>query len=156
MKINEIKELLKAIDNTSLEYVKLENSELRLEVSKKNSSIKNNIKNEKNTLKNSEETELENETHENISEDDNSKDKDNLYILKAPLMGTFYSSPNPDEKSFVNIGDVVKEGDKLCILEAMKLMNEINSDIEGEIVEILVKSEDLVEYNQPLFKIKPL
>lgn len=141
MKINEIKELLKTIDNTSLEYVKLENSELRLEVSKKNSSIKNNIKNENN---------------ENISEDDISKDKDNLYIVKAPLMGTFYSSPSPDEKSFVNIGDVVKEGDKLCILEAMKLMNEINSDIEGEIVEILVKSEELVEYNQPLFKIRLL
>lgn len=156
MKINEIKELLKTIDNTSLEYVKLENSELRLEVSKKNSSIKNNIKNEKNTLTNSEEIELENENNENISEDDISKDKDNLYIVKAPLMGTFYSSPSPDEKSFVNIGDVVKEGDKLCILEAMKLMNEINSDIEGEIVEILVKSEELVEYNQPLFKIRPL
>lgn len=101
MKINEIKELLKTIDNTSLEYVKLENSELRLEVSKikKNSSIKNNIKNEKNTLTNSEEIELENENNENISEDDISKDKDNLYIVKAPLMGTFYSSPSPDEKS---------------------------------------------------------
>lgn len=156
MKINEIKELLKTIDNTSLEYVKLENSELRLEVSRKNSFIKNNIKNEKNTLINSEEIELENENHENISENDISKDEDNLYIVKAPLMGTFYSSPSPDEKSFVNIGDIVKEGDKLCILEAMKLMNEINSDIDGEIVEILVKSEELVEYNQPLFKIRPL
>ena len=82
--------------------------------------------------------------------------KDNLYIVKAPLVGTFYPSPSPNEKSFVNIGDIVKEGDKLCILEAMKLMNEINSEIEGEIVEILVENEELVEYNQPLFKIRPL
>ncbi|WP_195237737.1 acetyl-CoA carboxylase biotin carboxyl carrier protein [Romboutsia sp. 1001285H_161024_C4] len=156
MKINEIKELLKAIDNTSLEYVKLENAELKLEVSKKNSSLKNNIKNEKDTLKNSEEIELESINHENINEYENSQNKDNLYIVKAPLMGTFYPSPSPNEKSFVNIGDIVKEGDKLCILEAMKLMNEINSEIEGEIVEILVESEELVEYNQPLFKIRPL
>lgn len=145
MKINEIKELLKTIDNTSLEYVKLENSELKLEVSKKNSS-----------LKNSEEIELKSINHENISEYENSQNKDNLYIVKAPLMGTFYPSPSPNEKNFVNIGDIVKEGDKLCILEAMKLMNEINSEIEGEIVEILVEREELVEYNQPLFKIRPL
>jgi len=71
-------------------------------------------------------------------------------------MGTFYGSPNPDLESFVNVGDIVEEGQTLCILEAMKLMNEINSEVNGEIIEILVKNEELVEYNQPLFKIKPM
>ncbi|EQG03419.1 biotin carboxyl carrier protein of acetyl-CoA carboxylase [Clostridioides difficile 6041] len=71
-------------------------------------------------------------------------------------MGTFYDSPSPDADSFVKVGDVVEEGDTLCILEAMKLMNEITSEIKGEIIEVLVSNEELVEYNQPLFKIKPL
>ncbi len=79
-----------------------------------------------------------------------------LKIVKAPLMGTFYSAPSPDAKPFVSIGDKVKSGDVLCILEAMKMLNEISSEFDGEIVEILVNNEDLVEYNQPMFKIRPL
>ncbi len=81
---------------------------------------------------------------------------ENLSVVVAPLMGTFYDSPSPDADSFVKVGDVVEEGDTLCILEAMKLMNEITSEIKGEIIEVLVSNEELVEYNQPLFKIKPL
>ncbi len=71
-------------------------------------------------------------------------------------MGTFYTSPGPEKDVFVNTGDIVNEGDTLCIVEAMKLMNEITSDVYGEIVEILVRNEELVEYNQPLFKIRAL
>lgn len=79
---------------------------------------------------------------------------ENLEVVVSPIVGTFYASAGPEEKSFVNKGDKVKKGDTLCIIEAMKLMNEINAEIDGEIVEILVNNEDMVEYGQPIMKIR--
>lgn len=75
-------------------------------------------------------------------------------IVKSPMVGTFYSKPAPDVEPFVKIGSKVKKGDKLCIIEAMKLMNEIESEYDGEIVDILVKDEEMVDYGKPLFIIK--
>lgn len=153
MNMNEIKDLLKVIDQTNLEYVKLENSELKLEVSKQANSINQNSLN----IKESFEEDIMTKTYENVEQNINTSiNIDNLITIEAPLMGTYYSSSSPEADQFVKVGDIVSEGDTLCILEAMKLMNEITSDIDGEIVEILVKNEELVEYNQPLFKIKPL
>lgn len=77
-----------------------------------------------------------------------------LHIIKSPFVGTFYSSPSPGKPVYVKVGDKVKVGQPLCVLEAMKIMNEIDSDINGEIVEICIDNESLVEYGQPLFKIK--
>ncbi len=74
-------------------------------------------------------------------------------IVASPIVGTFYSSSSPTKPAYVKVGDKVKEGDVLCIIEAMKVMNEITSQYSGEIVEILVNNEDMVEYNQPLFRI---
>jgi acetyl-CoA carboxylase biotin carboxyl carrier protein len=78
-----------------------------------------------------------------------------LHIVKSPFVGTFYASPSPGKPVYSKVGDKVKTGQPLCVLEAMKIMNEIDSDINGEIVEICVDNESLVEYGQPLFKIKP-
>lgn len=78
---------------------------------------------------------------------------ENCKEILSPIVGTFYSSMGPDKPLLVNIGDKVKKGQILCIIEAMKLMNEIESDYTGEIIEILVKNEQAVEYGQPLFKI---
>ncbi|MBD64071.1 MAG: acetyl-CoA carboxylase, biotin carboxyl carrier protein [Halobacteriovoraceae bacterium] len=78
----------------------------------------------------------------------------NYHVIKSPFVGTFYSSPAPDKPSFVNVGDKVSKGQTLCILEAMKIMNEIESDITGEIVEVCVENESLVEFGQELYKIK--
>lgn len=75
-------------------------------------------------------------------------------IVKSPLVGVFYSSPSPDAEPFVKVGDRVSKGQVLGIIEAMKLMNDIESDYDGEIVEILVNNKDMVEYDQPLFRIK--
>ena len=75
-------------------------------------------------------------------------------FVKSPLVGTFYSSPSPDADSFVSVGDKVKKGQILGIIEAMKLMNEIECDFDGEVEEIFIKNEETVEYGQPLFKIK--
>ena len=74
-------------------------------------------------------------------------------LVKAPIVGTFYQSSNPDKPAIVKVGDKVKEGDLLCIIEAMKIMNEIKSPYTGEVAEILVSNEDMVEYDQPLFRI---
>lgn len=79
---------------------------------------------------------------------------DDLHVVNSPFVGTFYASPSPDAASFVTKGKKVAKGDTLCILEAMKIMNEIEADASGEIVEICVENESLVEFGQPLFKIK--
>lgn len=74
--------------------------------------------------------------------------------IKAPMVGTFYSKSSPTSKSFVKVGDKIKKGDVVCIIEAMKLMNEIESEFDGEVVEICKKDEDMCEYGECLFKIK--
>lgn len=74
-------------------------------------------------------------------------------IVKSPIVGTFYTTPGPGKPAFVNKGSKVQKGDILCIIEAMKIMNEIVSEYDGEIAEILVENESMVEYGQPLFKI---
>ena len=74
-------------------------------------------------------------------------------LVKAPVVGTFYQSGSPEKPPFVKVGDIVKEGDILCIIEAMKIMNEIKSPYSGEIAEVMVSNEDMVEYGQPLFRI---
>lgn len=75
-------------------------------------------------------------------------------IVKSPMVGTFYLKSSPTAEPFVEIGSKVKKGDTLCIIEAMKLMNEIESEFDGEVVEILVKDADMVDYGKPLFVIK--
>jgi acetyl-CoA carboxylase biotin carboxyl carrier protein len=82
-------------------------------------------------------------------------DDDKYVAIKSPMIGTFYRTPNPDSPSFVNVGDSIKVGDTVCIVEAMKLFNEIESDISGKIVKILVDNATPVEYDQPLFLVDP-
>ncbi|HEH2645267.1 TPA: acetyl-CoA carboxylase biotin carboxyl carrier protein [Staphylococcus aureus] len=79
---------------------------------------------------------------------------DNHKTINAPMVGTFYKSPSPDEEAYVQVGDTVSNETTVCILEAMKLFNEIQAEISGEIVEILVEDGQMVEYGQPLFKVK--
>lgn len=78
----------------------------------------------------------------------------NLFTFKSPMIGTFYRSPGPDKDSFVNVGDSISPGKVLCIIEAMKLFNEIESEISGKVVKILVDDATPVEYDQPLFLIE--
>ena len=81
---------------------------------------------------------------------------ENLVVIKSPIVGTFYVSSAPDTPPYVKVGDIVKPGQVVCIVEAMKLMNEIESDVAGKIVKILAKNEDAIEYNQELFLVEPL
>lgn len=75
-------------------------------------------------------------------------------VIISPIVGTFYTASSPTAKPFVEVGTQVKKGDVVCIIEAMKLMNEVEADVEGEVVEILVGNEEMVEYGQPLFVLK--
>ena len=83
--------------------------------------------------------------------DENSK----FVTIKSPIIGTFYRKPSPDKPMFVEVGKTIKEGDVLCVIEAMKLFNEIESEISGKIVKILVDDSSPVEYDQPLFLVDP-
>ena len=79
----------------------------------------------------------------------------NLIAIKSPMIGTFYRSAGPDKPNFMNVGDEVNIGDTVCIIEAMKLFNEIESEIKGKIVKVLVENASPVEYDQPLFLVEP-
>ncbi|MDC3079505.1 acetyl-CoA carboxylase biotin carboxyl carrier protein [Flavobacteriaceae bacterium] len=82
-------------------------------------------------------------------------EKDNHITIKSPIIGTFYRKPSPDKSNFVEVGDQVNEGDVLCVVEAMKLFNEIESEVSGTIVKVLVDDSSPVEFDQPLFIIDP-
>ena len=89
------------------------------------------------------------------SESSLNKQADNLVTIKSPMIGTFYRSSSPDKPAFVNIGDEVVHGKTVCIIEAMKLFNEIESEVSGTIVKVLVEDASPVEYDQPLFLVEP-
>ena len=82
-------------------------------------------------------------------------EESNLIEVKSPMIGTFYRRPSPDKDTFVDVGDMIKEGDVVCVIEAMKLFNEIESEVRGKIVKFLVEDNTPVEYDQPLFIVDP-
>ena len=119
------------------------------------------IKMEKNNGKqvvvtNLEEQIVKEEFHSNssdISKNEQKEITEEGNIVKSPMIGTFYMKPSPDSNPYVEVGSIVKKGTVLCIIEAMKLMNEIESEYEGKIAEILVKDGETVDYGKPLFRI---
>jgi acetyl-CoA carboxylase biotin carboxyl carrier protein len=88
-------------------------------------------------------------------EDNKAEENSNLITVKAQMLGTFYRAAGPDKDPFIQVGSVVKPGDKLCIIEAMKLFNEIESEVSGKIVKILVDDISPIEFDQPLFLVDP-
>ncbi|MFI3209481.1 MAG: acetyl-CoA carboxylase biotin carboxyl carrier protein [Peptostreptococcaceae bacterium] len=158
MKFEEIKELIKLIDDTDLSYFEIKTKEGFIKLDK---SLSRNIESNKETQINNkieekvfikEEVKKEVEVNNYVSNED---EKDVEYI-KSPMVGTFYSSPSPDSDSFVSVGDTVSKGDVLCIVEAMKLMNEINSEFNFELLSILVKEGEMVEFGQNIFKVRKI
>lgn len=84
------------------------------------------------------------------------EDTSSLLAIKSPMIGTFYRSPSPDKPLFVNVGDEVKVGQVVCIIEAMKLFNEIESEVSGRVVKVLAENASPIEYDQPLFLVEPV
>jgi len=90
-----------------------------------------------------------------VVESESSPEADGLHAVRSPVVGTFYRAPAPGEDTYVEVGDTVSAGQTLCIVEAMKLMNEIVADVSGEVVEVLAENAGGVEYDQPLFYLRP-
>lgn len=153
---DQIQELIKSIDASSLRVFELELQGTKLRLSKNNETFKESVKEIKEEIENYESIPGASINKEETKEDIKieSKKEENLKVVKSPLVGTYYSSPAPGEKPYVEVGSKVKKGDVLCIVEAMKIMNEITSDYDGEIVEILRRDEDIIEYGMELFKIR--
>lgn len=89
------------------------------------------------------------------STETNNTDDSKYITIKSPMIGTFYRTPGPDKDAFVNVGDSIQSGDKVCIIEAMKTFNEIEAEISGKIVKVLVDNASPVDYDQPLFLVDP-
>ena len=152
MNLNEIKELIDKIDSSNIAYfeVKVDNSYIKMD-----KSLTRNLLEEKKASNPEEKNESISKVEEVKSQpkEEIIQDED-LYLVTSPMVGTFYESPGVGEKSYVSIGSKISSGDVLCIVEAMKLMNEIESEVSGEIVDILVQNGNMVEYGQPLFKVR--
>ena len=146
METKDLKELIQTLNSTSYAHIEIKHEGTYIVLDK--GTI---IKNETMSMDNSSQTLA---TKSENTEVNNKEIAENYKEIKSPIVGTFYVSSSPDAPAYVKVGDKVKKGDILCIIEAMKLMNEIESDTDGEIVEILVQNEAPVEYGQVLFKIQ--
>ena len=148
MEYEKIKQLMEDFGNSKLNSIELDFPDGTKINMKKDDLTKNtSVSNDK----------VIEEDFEQIEINENSDKNDDTYdgnVLKSPMVGTFYAKPNPNSAPYVEVGKKVKKGDIVCIIEAMKLMNEIESEFDGEIVEILVKDQEMVDYGKPLFKIK--
>ena len=158
----QIKELIKSIDSSSLRVFELEEQGFKLKLSKNEETSKEIIKenrslNEVRSSAISSENNnivINNKSEVNSDTNESSNNDESYNVVKSPLVGTYYSSGTPGGKPYVQKGDKVKKGDVLCIVEAMKIMNEITSEYDGEIVEVLRNDEDIVEFGMELFKIR--
>lgn len=148
MNLNEIKEIIKAVDLSSITEFQIENENLKILIKKE--SVRKVIVEQNEVVQDRVEEIVEKK--EEIIE--NKKADHNIPTINSPILGTFYATPSPDSPPFVKAGDRIKKGDVLCIIEAMKLMNEVTADMDGEIEEVLVENGSLVEYGQPLFRVR--
>ena len=151
MKIKEIQDIINFIKKTDLDDVSIETENYKIRVKKNNTSI-TKIKDKKEKA-----IKLESPIKEtkHIEDDGKKNIESGNIIIKSPMIGTFYRSPNPESDSFVNEGDTIKPGSTICIIEAMKLFNEIESEVSGKIVKILVDDANPVEFDEPLFIVDP-
>lgn len=152
MDYNEIKKLMDEMGTANIDELEIEFPE-GMKISMKKNTNRDKITAIEQQTSTSSMPTIQVKAENNIVKEEISCEE-NYQIIKSPMVGTFYSSSSPNADPFVKIGDKVKKGQVVCIIEAMKLMNEIESEYDGEIVEICVNNNDVVEYGMPLFKIK--
>ena len=149
MDLNLIKKLIKILESSEVTHLEVEENGTRVKLAKK-VNVTQAVSFPQAPAAVS--VNQQNSVSESKNEDKKSADDSSRYHeIKSPIVGTFYRAPAPDADSYIQIGDIVSAGSVLCIVEAMKLMNEIESDASGKIVKILVENGKPVEYNQPLF-----
>ncbi|MBI5747253.1 MAG: acetyl-CoA carboxylase biotin carboxyl carrier protein [Nitrospirae bacterium] len=150
MNLNELKELIKLLRDSDIEELELEKSGFRVRLKKKETYSYSPAK-ERDAIPVYHPAEAE----ESPVAAEEEKDGKKLVTITSPIVGTFYRAPSPDASPYAEVGDSVKKGQILCVVEAMKLMNEIESDVDGRIQEILAENAHPVEYGEPLFLIEP-
>lgn len=164
MNITEIKELIDKINDSDISLFELKLSDNYLKMDKSDSRESASLKSNNQDTTSIATTEKPKDANSKVENTDNKivtmdveelkEDSDDIQVINSPMVGTFYEAPGVDLDAFVKIGNSIKEGDTLCIIEAMKLMNEIEAEVSGEIVAILAKNGEMVEYGEPLFKIR--
>ncbi len=161
--LKEIQDFLKNISKMDLYKVKIESDEIKITVQLKPEVQAYTEVVTKQPVRQQVEVSSSVPAQQSVPEGDttteqqkSNSNKGDLLTIKSPLVGTFYRKPSPDKPPFVEVGQKIKKGDTVCIIEAMKIFNEIDSDYDGEIVEILVDDATPVEFDQPLFLVKPL
>ena len=157
MNIKEIQQLIKFVAKSGVSEVKIESKDLKLSV--KTGVSGNVVSHTEPVLVNAQPLvqSIPSETHSEPEKTQvsDANEADHLITIKSPIIGTFYRKPSPDKPSFVDVGMSISEGDVLCVIEAMKLFNEIESEFSGKIVKILAEDQSPVEFDQPLFVIDP-
>ncbi|RIP34251.1 acetyl-CoA carboxylase biotin carboxyl carrier protein [Staphylococcus gallinarum] len=157
MNFKEIKELIEILDQSSLTEINIEDkgNVVNLKKEKETEIITPQIGQQPVQQMAPQQSIAATPTTNTVNEDASTTiSDDNLKTINAPMVGTFYKSPSPEESAYVQVGDSVSNESTVCILEAMKLFNEIQAEVSGEIAEILVEDGQMVEYGQPLFKVK--
>lgn len=151
MDLNLVKKLIRIVDTSGITDLEVEQEGFRIKIAKKIRGVHGGSRPHVVLPPASEYEEI---ASEKSAKEDESK-ADTSHEIRSPIVGTFYRAPAPDADPYVQVGDIVTKGSVLCIVEAMKLMNEIESDIDGRIVKILVDNGKPVEFNQPLFLVQP-
>ncbi len=157
MRIKEIQNLIKFVAKSGVSEVKLEMEKLKLTIKTGSSGTQTVVQQAAPVVQipviaePQKPTTLPSEKQQESAPEEESK----YFTIKSPIIGTFYRKPSPDKPAFVEIGDSISEGSVLCVIEAMKLFNEIESEVSGKIVKVLVEDSMPVEFDQPLFLIDP-
>jgi acetyl-CoA carboxylase biotin carboxyl carrier protein len=155
MDLNLLKKLIKMVEQSEITEFTVQEGELKVKISKNsNQAPQVHFQPVADYGRQSSGLQQFNTSAESKSSVSTEHTKSNLHEIKSPIVGTFYRAPAPDADPYIQVGDMVSAGSVLCIVEAMKLMNEIESDINGKVVKILVENATPVEYNQPLFLIE--
>lgn len=164
MRFDEVKELIELINNSDLsyfemkddkEFIKMDKSITRNYVSNSNDLCDNNL-NKLDITDLNNDVDIKAEVKEGMVENKISQNNDDseMEVIASPIVGTFYEAMSPDDKPFVSLGQKINKGEVVCIVEAMKLMNEISAEFDCEIVSILSENGKMVQYGEPLFKVR--
>ena len=155
MKLKEIQNLIKFVAKSGASEVSLEMQDVKITV-KTSSEVTKVVMQEPIVVpQHQTESPVPSTTSSEVSPSASSEAQTNYITIKSPIIGTFYRKPAPDKPSFIEVGDTVSEGTVLCVIEAMKLFNDIESEVSGKIVKILVDDTSPVEFDQPLFLVDP-
>tara|TARA_B100001029_G_C14766591_1_gene288875 strand:- start:28 stop:489 length:462 start_codon:yes stop_codon:yes gene_type:complete len=151
MDIRKVKKLIEMLENSNLEEIEIQEGEESVRLVKSNGNIKNISSSQSVAVPQMSTSVTPKE--ESQSEEEVNQESEEGNFITSPMVGTFYASASPGAKPFINVGDLVAEGDVVCIVEAMKMMNEIKSEFSGKVVSIRVENSEPVEYGQAIFEI---